>query len=111
MAILLGCTWIGIGITVTIVTTSTRSAVHGFVTGLALNYSALLIELADLRFPLLDQLWFHQRMFLWGNKTALSMPSYHFIASLLYWIVWIVIGLAAFWAVCRKTDILAKESS
>jgi hypothetical protein len=110
MLILLGCAWIGISIAVATVTLATQNATYGFIAGLALNYSALIITLADIRLPFLDELWFHQRMFLWGNKPTTDSLTDMVIQALLYWLVWSTAGLTALWVVCRNLDIVAKNS-
>lgn len=111
MLTLLGFAWIGIGIVVTTITMATQKAIFGFMAGLVLNYSALIIWLADIRSPLLDKFWFHQRMFLWQNELMTGPLNKLFVQSILYWLVWIVIGLAALWSVCRNINIITKDSN
>jgi len=108
---LLGLAWIGIGIVVTIITMATQKAVFGFMAGLVLNYSALIIWQADIRSPLLDKLWFHQRLFLWQNELITDPLNKLFVQSMLYWLVWIAISLTALWSVCRNINIIAKASN
>ncbi|MBI5822553.1 MAG: hypothetical protein HZB18_00885 [Chloroflexi bacterium] len=111
MFTLLGFAWIGIGIVVATITMATQKAIFGFMAGLILNYSALIIWMSDVRSPLLDNLWFHQRMFLWQDKLATNPLSSLFIQSTLYWFVWIAIGLTALWSVCRNINIITKDSN
>lgn len=111
MLTLLGFTWIGIGIVVTTITMATQKAIFGFIAGLVLNYSALIIWQADIHSPLLDKLWFHQRMFLWQNELITDPLNRLFVQSMLYWLVWIAISLTALWSVCRNINIIAKDSN
>ncbi len=110
MLMLLGFAWIGISVVVSAITLATQKSILGFATGLALNYSALIIWLNDDRSPLLDKLWFHQRMFMWHNETTGSLISL-FTQSALYWIIWIAISIAGLWSVCRSIDIVQKNSA
>lgn len=111
MLTLLGLAWIGISVVVSAITLATQNSILGFATGLTLNYSAFIIWLNDVRSPLLDKLWFHQRMFLWDNDAAISSLIALFAQSIMYWIVWIVISLVGLWSVCRSTNILPKNST
>ncbi|NOT06370.1 MAG: hypothetical protein HOP27_17395 [Anaerolineales bacterium] len=111
MLTLLGVAWIGIGVVVTTITMATQKAIFGFMAGLVLNYSTLIIWQADIRSPLLDKLWFHQRMFLWQNELMTDPFNRLFIQSMLYWLVWIAISLTALWSVCRNINIIAKDSN
>lgn len=110
MLTLLGLAWIGMGVVVSTITLATQKSILGFAAGLALNYSALIIWLNDVRSPLLDKLWLHQRMFLWHNETAGSLLG-SFIQSALYWVVWIAISIAVLWSVCRSVNIVQKVST
>jgi len=110
MLTLLGLTWIGMGVIVSAVTLATRKSVLGFAAGLFLNYSALIIWLNDVRLPLLNKLWFHQRMFLWHNDVATNSLIGLFVESALYWVIWISISLTGLWGVCRSIDIVQKDS-
>jgi hypothetical protein len=110
MLTLLGLAWIGMGIVVNTITLATQKPILGFAAGLALNYSALIIWLNDVRSPLLDKFWLHQRMFLWHNETAGSLFG-SFIQSALYWVVWIAISIAVLWSVCRSVNIVQKVST
>lgn len=111
MLTLLGLAWIGISIVVSAITLTTQKSIFGFATGLALNYSTLIIWLNDIRSPLLDKLWFHQRMFLWHNDAATGPLIGLFAQSALYWIIWIAISLAGLWSVCRSINIVQKKST
>lgn len=111
MLTLLGFAWIGIGIVVTTITIATQKAIFGFMAGLVLNYSALIIWLAGIDSPLLDRFWFHQRMFLWQNELMTDTLNTLFVQSMLYWLLWIAIGLAALWSICRNINIITKNSN
>lgn len=111
MLTLLGFAWIGIGIVVTTITMATQKAIFGFMAGLILNYSALIIWLADIRSSLLDKLWFHQRMYLWQNQLVTDPLISLFVQSMLYWFIWIAVGLTALWSVCRNINVIAKDSN
>lgn len=111
MLTLLGLAWIGIGLVVSAITLATQKSILGFATGLTLNYSTLIIWLNDARSPLLDNLWFHQRMFLWHIEVATGSLIGLFTQSTLYWVIWIVVSMAGLWSVCRRIDIVQKKST
>lgn len=111
MLTLLGLAWIGIGLVVSAITLATQKSILGFAAGLTLNYSALIIWLNDARSPLLDNLWFHQRMFLWHIEAATGSLIGLFTQSALYWVIWIAISIVGLWSVCRSIDIVQKNST
>ncbi len=106
MLTLLGLTCIGIGMIVMSVTWATQNAILGFSSGLILNYSALMISVTDVPLPLIDLLWFHDRIFLWAATSELS-PTPVLVHATLYWCSWIMLGLVVFWNLCRRLDIVA----
>lgn len=107
MLVLLGLTWTGIGIVVTVVTAKTQNAIYGFIVGLALNYSTFLLWMANIQIPVLDLLWFHQYQLLW-QSSLLSESLLNFIwRALAYWSLWIILGLIVLYKVCRSLDILS----
>lgn len=108
MLTLLGLAWIGISVVVSAITLITQKSVFGFAAGLALNYSTLIIWLNDIRSPLLDKLWIHQRMFLWRTDVTGSLIGL-FTQSVLYWVMWIVISMIVLWSICRGIDIFQKN--
>jgi len=111
MLTLLGLAWIGIGVVVSVITLATQKSIFGFATGLALNYSTLIIWLNDVHSSLFDNLWFHQRMFLWHTEAATGSLIDLFTQSALYWVIWIAISIAGLWSVCRSIDIVQKNST
>jgi hypothetical protein len=111
MLTLLGFTWIGIGIVVSAITLATQKSIFGFAIGLTLNYSTLIIWLNEARFPLLDNLWFHRRMFLWHTDAATGSLIGSFTQSVLYWVLWIAISIACLWSVFRNVNLVKKNST
>lgn len=111
MLTLLGLAWIGISVVVSAITLITQKSIFGFAAGLTLNYSTLLIWLNDIHFPLLDKLWFHQRMFLWHTDVAADSLIGLFTQSALYWVIWITISMVGLWGICRSVDIFQKNST
>lgn len=112
MLTLLGLAWIGISVVVSAITLATQKSILGFVTGLILNYSTLIIWLNDVHSPLLDKFWFHQRMFLWHNEATGTGPLISsFTQSALYWVIWIAISIAGLWSICRNINIVQKDST
>lgn len=108
---LLGLAWIGISVVVSAITLITQKSIFGFAAGLTLNYSTLIIWLNDIHSPLLDKLWFHQRMFLWHTDVAADSLIGLFTQSALYWVIWITISMVGLWGICRSVDIFQKNST
>lgn len=110
MLTLLGLAWIGISVVVSAITLITQNPIFGFAAGLALNYSTLIIWLDDIHSPLLDAIWFHQRMFLWHTDVTGSLIGL-FTESVLYWAIWITISMIGLWSVCRSISIFRRNST
>jgi len=108
MLTLLVLAWTSLGLVVAIVTLKTQSAIYGFVFGVALNYSAFLLWLAELHFPFVDAIWFHQRMFFWQTGETVNSLVAPFVYGLGYWSVWLVVSGLVLWGICRNFDLVAK---
>ena len=111
MLTLLGFAWIGISLVVSAITLATQKSILGFAAGLTLNYSALIIWLNDISFPLLGKLWFHQRMFFWYDEAVTGSIISLFAQSTLYWILWIATSLVGLWYICRSINVIEKKTT
>jgi hypothetical protein len=109
MTLLMGMAWVFVGVVTVFITTSTQRPTLGFLGGVALNYSMLIIAQSDAGW--LQSVWPSNYLFLWKAAPLTGTPAAEFILSSLYWLLLIALGLGLSWKRTQTLNFMDKRTS
>ncbi len=109
MTLLMGMAWVFVGVVTVLITTSTQRPTLGFLGGVALNYSMLIIAQSDV--PWLQSIWPSNYLFLWKEAPLTGSPAAEFALSSLYWLLLIALGLTLLRKRVQTLNFMDKRAS